>query len=71
MSEHVVPRDSSGHALAGVDCWCCPVFQDAAGSALDYDQALELMACDLPVIVIHRSEVKGVNTITGDIPWQS
>lgn len=58
------------HNTDGLDCWCCPEYHDADGE-ITRRQAEEMQALDIPVVIVHRSEVKGTNDATGDIPWQT
>lgn len=68
VSDIAASDDPEGHNFDGYDCWCCPTFSDTDGNELTRDQA---EASEEPVVVIHRSERRGINGITGDIPWQT
>lgn len=65
MTDRITEHDGEEHSN-GYDCWCCPVYSDADGNRLTREQA---EAFKRTVIITHRSERKGANDVTGDIPW--
>ena len=64
---HLMTRLDSDHTSDELDCWCCPLYYDETGAELTREQA---EASWNVVIIVHRSERKGVNDVTNDIPWQ-